>query len=349
MRPIGGVVLLLAVLGEAACAPVVIPAGPPATAPVLERNQIIAADGAALPVHVWLPQDGAPEAVVIALHGFNDYGRFFAAAGGFLAERGVASYAYDQRGFGGAPDHGMWPGTETLVADLGAAVDVIRKRHPGIPLFLLGESMGAAVILVAMAGPDPPDVDGVILSAPAVWGRSTMPWYQTGALWFAAHTMPWLKLSGRGIKITPSDNREMLQALGRDPLVIKETRVDAIHGLVDLMDAALDAGTRLDGRTLILYGDRDELITAEPLQGLLARLPETGRTRRRVAVYPNGYHMLLRDLQAVTVWTDIASWIGDACAPLPSKADVRAAETGACPAWNVCAIVRSTSTRSSAG
>ena len=123
----------------------------------------------------------------------NAAARSHAAAGGFLTERGVASYAYDQRGFGGAPDHGMWPGTETLVADLGTAVKVIRKRHPGIPLFLLGESMGGAVILVAMAGTDPPDVDGVILSAPAVWGRSTMPWYQTGRWWFATHTMPWLK------------------------------------------------------------------------------------------------------------------------------------------------------------
>ena len=349
MRPLGGAVLMLAVLGAAACTPVVVPAGPSVTAPVLEQNQIIAADGAALPVHAWPPRDGAPEAVVLALHGFNDYGRFFSAAGDFLAERGVASYAYDQRGFGGAPDHGMWPGTETLVADLGAAVEAIRERHPAIPLFLLGESMGGAVILVAMAGPDPPDVDGVILSAPAVWGRSTMPWYQTGALWFAAHTMPWLKLSGRGIKITPSDNGEMLRALGRDPLVIKETRVDAIHGLVDLMDAALDAGASLDGRALILYGDRDELIPETPLRRLLARLPETGRTRRRVALYPNGYHMLLRDLQAEVVWTDIAAWIGDTCAPLPSGADIRAAETGACPAWNVCAIVRSTSTRSSAG
>ena len=349
MRPFGGVLLLLAVFGAAACAPVVRPAGPSVTAPVLEQEQIIAPDGAALPVHAWLPQDGTPEAVVLALHGFNDYGRFFSAAGSFLADRGIASYAYDQRGFGMAPDHGMWPGTETLVADLGVAVDVIRERHPGIPLYLLGESMGGAVVLVAMAGLDLPDVDGVILSAPAVWGRSTMPWYQTGALWFASHTMPWLKLSGRGVKITPSDNREMLLAQGRDPLVIKETRVDAIHGLVDLMDAALEAGASLDGRALILYGNRDELIPETPLRRLLARLPETGRTRRRVALYPNGYHMLLRDLQAEVVWTDIAAWIGNTCAPLPSGADFRAAETGACPAWNVCAIVRSRGTRSSAG
>ncbi|MGF1641761.1 MAG: alpha/beta hydrolase [Rhodospirillales bacterium] len=333
----------------AGCAPVVIPAGPPVTTPVLRDDRLVAADGAALPVRSWLPDEGPPAAVVIALHGFNDYGRFFADAGRFLAARGVASYAYDQRGFGAAPHPGRWPGAETLTADLAAAVAAVRGRHPGVPLFLLGESMGGAVILVAMAGADPPAVDGVILAAPAVWGRATMPWYQTAALWVAAHSLPWLPVSGRGLKIAPSDNVEMLRALGRDPLVIKETRVDAVWGLVDLMDAALAAGERLDAPALILYGERDQLIPPEPLRLLLARLPEEGRDRLRIALYAQGYHMLLRDLQAETVWADIAAWIADPAAPLPSRADRHAAESGACPSRTVCAIVPWRRTRSSAG
>ena len=40
-----------------------------------------------------------------------------------------------------------------------------------------------------------------------------------------------------------------------------------------------------------------------------------------VAFAQKGYHMLLRDLQAETVWRDIAAWIADASAPLPSAAD----------------------------
>ncbi len=36
----------------------------------------------------------------------------------------------------------------------------------------------------------------------------------------------------------PSDNIEMLRALGKDPLVIKRTRIDALKGLVDLMSNA---------------------------------------------------------------------------------------------------------------
>jgi alpha-beta hydrolase superfamily lysophospholipase len=117
----------------------------------------------------------------------------------------------------------------------------------------------------------------------------------------------------------------MLRALARDPLVIKETRVDAIKGLVDLMDQALASAPRLDEPTLLLYGKRDEIIPPEPIRRMIAALPQNGAARRRIAWYPGGYHMLLRDLDAAVVLRDIESWIADPTAPLPSGADVGAA------------------------
>ncbi len=324
---------LALVLGAAACAPVIIPAGPPTREPALLESALRCADGAELPLHAWLPEEGEPRAVILALHGFNDYGRFFEAPGRFLAARGIASYAYDQRSFGGAPNRGIWPGVPALVDDLRTAVRLVRQRHPEAPLFLLGESMGGAVALVAATGAEPPPVDGLILAAPAVRGRATMPWPQRAALWIAAHTAPETRVSGRGLGIRPSDNREMLVSLGQDPRVIKETRIDTLWGLVALMDAAVEAADRLDAPTLILYGDRDEIITGEPFRHFLARLSDEGRERRRVAVYDTGHHMLLRDLQAERVWTDIVAWAFDGGAPLPSGAEVSA---GTCRGWNLC-------------
>ena len=72
--------------------------------------------------------------------------------------------------------------------------------------------------------------------------------------------MPGLTLTGRGLKIKPSDNIAMLRALSRDPLVIKETRVDTIYGLVDLMDAALASAPLLDVPLLVMYGAKDEIV-----------------------------------------------------------------------------------------
>jgi acylglycerol lipase len=45
-----------------------------------------------------------------------------------------------------------------------------------------------------------------------------------------------------------------------------------------------------------------------------------------VAIYPQGYHMLLRDLQAPTAWKDIVAWINASPDKLPSGADDRARE-----------------------
>ncbi len=319
---------LLLILIVCACAPTVLPPGPAVTRPALEDDGFVATDGARLPVRAWMPQNGKPKAVIVALHGFNDYSNFFAEPGAFLASQGLAAYAYDQRGFGAAPNRGLWPGSQAFVNDLKAVTTAVRGRHTGIPLYLLGESMGGAVIMVAMTDADAPNVDGVILAAPAVWGRATMPWYQRAALFAASHIMPALTVTGQGLKIKPSDNIEMLRALGRDPLVIKNTRIDTISGLTDLMDAALESAFTFDTPALILVGEQDEIIPRNPTRLLIQRLPRNGRHRHLLAFYTNGYHMLLRDLQAETVWKDIAAWIADASAPLPSAADKRAEAEG---------------------
>lgn len=330
---------MLLLLLMVACAPIEAPAGPEVVAPALQPAHLTAADGTELPLRSWLPPEGEPvRAAVVALHGFNDYSNFFDNTGRHLAEHGIASYAYDQRGFGGAPNRGLWAGTAALTADLRAAVRAVRTRHPGVPLHLFGESMGGAVILAAMARADAPEVDGIVLSAPAVWGRSSMPWYQTTALWIAVHTLPGSRLSGRGLGIVASDNTEMLRALGRDPLVIKGTRVDAVYGLVNLMDEAMARAPSVDGRMLVLYGENDQLIPPGAIDELLHRLPAQGDADRRLALYPEGYHMLTRDLQAETVQRDLAAWILDPSAALPSGADTHGL-AGACSGRVVCAIV----------
>ena len=319
-------VALVCCLLLAACAPRLELPGPAVIAPALAADRFIAADGAQLPLRSWLPA-GKPWAVALALHGFNDYANAFAAVGDFLAGRGVALYAYDQRGFGDTAQRGLWPGVPALVDDLKAVAAQVRALRPGVPFFLMGESMGGAVVMAAMTGPEPPVADGLILAAPAVWGRVTMPWYQRAALFVGAHTVPWLKLSGRGLHLTPSDNVEMLKALARDPLVIKDTRIDAVSGLTDLMDQALAAAPRLTQPSLILYGEKDEIIPRNAMFRMLRSLPAAERWRQRIALYARGYHMLLRDLQAETVWKDVEAWLDDPAGPLPSGADAHACQT----------------------
>lgn len=312
-----GVLALLLVLALSSCAAVTYPAGPSTGAPRLDRDGLVMADGARLPLRAWLPP-GAPQAVVLALHGMNDYSNFFAEPGAYLAGKGIASYAYDQRGFGLGPHPRHWSSTETMVEDARAAIDLLAARHPGVPVVLFGESMGGAVAMLAATAP-PAGLDGIVLAAPAVWGRSSMPWWQRSLLWLAYQVSPGWTPSGRGLDIRPSDNVEMLRKLGADPLVIKETRIDALKGVVDLMDEAQAAPAQVRVPTLFLYGAHDEIIPAAPSWAAAAAIAE-----RRAAHYPNGWHMLVRDLQARVVLDDIAAWVLDEDAPLPSGAEALA-------------------------
>jgi alpha-beta hydrolase superfamily lysophospholipase len=323
---------MLITLALAACTSCYQPMGPARSAPAIAGATLVSTDGARLPLRVWKPEH-EPWAAIVALHGMNDYSNAFDHAARFWAAQGIVTYAYDQRGFGAGPRPGIWADTRTMVADLNAAVEAVSARHPGLPVYILGESMGGAVVASALAGtragqeaPLAHRIAGAILSAPAMWGRQVMNPFYRFTLWLGYNTVPGMEVEPpRGLKIMPSDNIDMLRALGKDPLVIKQTRIDALKGLVDLMSNAEAALPSLpsDVPLLVLFGRHEQVLPDKVVKETLKRIEDTpAETRPRVALYNDGYHMLLRDLQAETVWRDIAAWMrAPMVAALPSGAE----------------------------
>jgi alpha-beta hydrolase superfamily lysophospholipase len=313
-------VAFLLALTLAACAPMTAPPGAMPSTPGLDPESFLMRDGLRLPLRRWAPE-GNPKAIIIALHGMSDYSNAFALPGPEWAKRGILTIAYDQRGFGNAPHPGLWGGEEAMRNDLRDAVAAVRAAHPNLPLFVLGESMGGAVVLTALE--QPLTVDGAILVAPAVWSRADMPALYRVALFLAARLVPGLILSNsaatRIVTIIPSDNIEMLRAMGRDPLVQKRTRSDVLFGLTNLMDEARTAPERLPPalpKLLFAYGAKDQVIPARPTQAVIAALGARATVKR----YDNGYHMLLRDLGRAAPQNDIADFIlgtGTATKPAP--------------------------------
>ena len=312
---------LLALTGCAS--PLTQPMGLALGPPVLCGDVVVTADGYRLPLRVWRPE-GPVVAVLVALHGFNDYSNAFATVGPVFARHGILTYAYDQRGFGATIQPGLWPGTETLIADLQAVTEVLLRQHPGVPLYLLGESMGGAVVMSALADPVPPEsplarVAGAVLVAPAVWGRETMGLLPRLALAVTNALVPNLTLTApKALHVRPSDNDEMLRAYGRDPLVLKATRVDTINGLVELMGRALASAPRFHSPALVLYGAHDQILPHAAIERMLSSLP---RHHQSIAIYRDGWHMLLRDRHGGVVVDDIVAWLRTPAAPLLSGAD----------------------------
>src|SRR5579863_8008951 len=189
MRPI---VVLLALLAVA-CAPMVqrpqVPT-PGFTGPRLEADSFVSFDGARLGFTHWDTPSGQPWAVIVGLHGMNDYANAFHLAAPYWASRGIATYAYDQRGFGRSPQRGVWAGDALMTEDLRTITALVRARYPHAVIAVAGESLGGAVAIEAFASDHPPAADRLVLLAPAVWGWSSQPLAYRLALEAAAHIAP---------------------------------------------------------------------------------------------------------------------------------------------------------------
>ncbi len=313
--------LLLAAL-LAACAPTLQRAGRPDAGfvgPHLEAHRFVSFDGTRLGLTRWEAAGGAPWAVVVGVHGMNDYANAFHLAAPYWATKGIATLAYDQRGFGRSPGRGVWAPDDLKTEDLRTLVALARQRYPNTIIAVAGESLGGAVAIEAFASDRPPAADRLILLAPAVWGWSTQPLPNKTLLWLAAHAAPadvltppdWLTR-----KVTPTDNRAELIAMSRDPLMIWGARLDTLYGLVTTMERAWREVGQVRAPTLYLYGAHDDIIPKSATRGAARRLGPGDRT----AYYWAGYHLLLRDKQAVDVWRDVAAFIADPAAPPPSGA-----------------------------
>jgi acylglycerol lipase len=297
-------------------------AGAPGTGfagPRFVGERFISYDGAALGLTTWLAATGEPWAVIVGLHGMNAYARSFRLAAPFWAQHGITTYAYDQRGFGRSPQRGVWAPTEVMCEDLRTAVLLARQAHPRAIIAVAGESMGGAVAIEAFASERPPAADRLVLLSPAVWGWSSQPLPYGTSLWVTAHVLPGQVITPPRFvtqHITTSDNRAELIDMGRDRLMIWGARTDALYGLVGLMEAAWRDTGRLRVPTVYLYGAHDQVIPHHPAFQAARRM----RPSQRTAFYADGYHLLLVDHQAQSVWSDVEAFLRDPRAAFPSGA-----------------------------
>ena len=110
---------------------------------------IPAFDNHPLYTRVWLP-DEEPVGVLVLAHGLAEHGGVYGELAASVVGQGFVMYAADHRGHGWtAPDmtqlgfFAAEDGWAKAVGDLGTVIASAEKAHPGVPLFLLGHSMGS--------------------------------------------------------------------------------------------------------------------------------------------------------------------------------------------------------------
>ena len=255
------------------------------------------------------------KAIILAVHGYNDYSNSFKIPATHLLKFGISTYTFDLRGFGKNKDKGDWYPLEIHTQDLNYILEKIKTKNKGTKVFLMGESMGGAIVLSTIQRYNI-KVDGVILIAPAVWNFSERNKIKGFFLKTLSSVFPNLKLRGSSyVSVKPSNNKNLLLELSKDEYFIHEPTLRSMNGIVDLMNTSYnDARNYLkspNNRTLIVIPAIDEIVPRKPLLDLL-NLNEIKNNiggKLTLALYEDNYHMILRDINGNDITREIKEWL----------------------------------------
>jgi acylglycerol lipase len=263
----------------------------------------------------WLPPAGVkPRIAMLCIHGFSMHKGVYSAFGKEMAKGGIATYAIDMRGFGERKEiNGKTElDFDGSLADIKSALQQIHKKHPGLPVIMLGESMGGAIALRATAL-FPDLVAGLISSVPAKDRFSLDDGSKVGVK-AGLQTM----LGGFNKPMTDSamaavnkisEKEEVRNAWKTDPLMRTSFSPKEFVQLDTFMSGNLDAAAMVkDTPVLFIQGSNDKLIRPAGTWKLFERL---ATLNRQMVLSKNCEHLIFEegqfnpeDMKFVLSWID---------------------------------------------
>jgi alpha-beta hydrolase superfamily lysophospholipase len=270
------------------------------------------ADGTKIVAYRWDPA-GAPRAAVQLTHGMGEHALRYEHVARALNEAGFVVYAQDQRGHGASADpealgKDSWPG---LVEDIGLLSAHIRSEHPGLPLILLGHSMGSFAVQQYLYDHSA-DADGVVLTGTAAIDLLEGALDLDQPIDLSAFNAPfapartdydWLSRDEAMVDAYVADPR---CGFGIDAAAGKAMFVGARRGADPAQVAAIRPGLPL----YIAVGEADPVNGGLALLTPLAeRYQAAGLTDVTVRTYPDARHEILNEANRAEIIAELITWI----------------------------------------
>jgi alpha-beta hydrolase superfamily lysophospholipase len=292
-------------------------------------------DGLDLCVRRWLPT-AAPKAVVQIAHGMAEHGARYARLAAALTKAGYAVYVHDHRGHGHTakmPEQlgffGEQDGWRKCMDDLLLLNRKIAADHPGVPVVLLGHSMGSTMAQQFM-GEHGDSLAGVILSGPngqppaiARLGRilARMERLRLGARGHSPtlHNMTFAAFNKR---FAPA--RTEFDWLSRDTAEVDKYVADPLCGFpvsvqlwVELLDAwaavSHPSWCRRIPKTLpvvVIAGECDPVSNgARQIEPMISAYKAAGFERLEHRIYSEARHELFNETNRDEVTNDLIAWL----------------------------------------
>jgi alpha-beta hydrolase superfamily lysophospholipase len=262
-------------------------------------------DGAGIYTQAWLP-DAAPQASLLLVHGLGEHSGRYGNYVDYFVPRGYALYSFDTRGHGrSSGPRGHVDCFDCYVEDIERRAAEARADWPGIPLFVLGHSLGSLMVLIYGAR-HPDRAAGLIVTGTALQDALALPAWKRNLAPLISRVTPALKMNN-GVTLT---------GLSHDPAVVTAYQADAlIHPWgTPRLSTEVDATRAQVWRSaaawrvplLMLHGGADPICLPEgPRQ--FAALAPAGLVEYRE--YPGLYHEIHNEPEREQVFRDVEAWL----------------------------------------
>lgn len=276
-----------------------------------ELGELRGAGGLTLFTRTW-PAAGEARALVALAHGAGEHSGRYAHVAARLTTEGFAVHSLDHRGHGRSEGRRAYiDRVANAVADLDQVVVRARDQHPGVPLFLLGHSMGGLLAL-SYALRHQERLDGLLLSAPLAALEAASP-VMRGAGRLLSALAPALGIFG----VEPervSRDPDVVRAYVEDPLVHHgKLPARSIGEFTTAVDHFPSQVPQLTLPLLVMHGTGDRIV---PVAASLMVHDGAGSEDKQLELYEGLYHEILNEPEQGQVMDDIVGWVE---ARLPSS------------------------------
>ncbi|GAB1326288.1 alpha/beta fold hydrolase [Streptomyces sennicomposti] len=262
------------------------------------RSHVLAGTRGALHVHEW--PHPRPRYAALLVHGYGEHGGRYAGVAGVLGAHGAVVYAPDHIGHGrSAGERVVVDDFEDVVSDVRTVADLARTAHPGLPLVLVGHSMGG-LVSARYAQRHGEELAALVLSGPVVGN-----WELPGRL-LALDEIPDTPVSPAALSRDPAVGA----AYAADPLVwhgpMKRPTLEAFARTLATAAAGGSVGAL---PVLWLHGDDDRLVPLAGSRVGVERLTGAGGDLTE-HVYPGARHEVFEETNRAEVFADLTGFLG---------------------------------------
>lgn len=277
----------------------------PEAASSAETTALRTPDGETLALHDWpLAPGRAARAVVVPVHGIGEHAGRYRHVAARLNDWGFAVRAADHYGHGTSSGvRGGLPSVMRLVDDLALVVDDTRRLYPGLPLVLLGHSLGGLVAASFVARSVRP-VDALVLSSPGL--DPGLGAFQKFLIALLSRIAPKLRV-GNGLDDNYlSHDPAVARAYREDPLCHDRVGARLARFLADEGAVVQAAAPRWQVPTLLIYAGDDRLVRPAGSRRFAEAAPAAVLS---VSCFAQLYHEIFNELEAEPVFATLAHWL----------------------------------------